>query len=66
MARLVDAHDWAATPLGPKDRGLPGIDGNELTRRIRSTPTGASALLIAVSGYRSDLDRSTALAAGGG
>jgi signal transduction histidine kinase/CheY-like chemotaxis protein len=46
------------------DMGLPGIDGNELARRIRSTPAGAQALVIAVSGYGSDLDRSTGLAAG--
>jgi len=46
------------------DMGLPGIDGNELARRIRQKAAGADALIIAVSGYGSELDRAAALAAG--
>ncbi len=46
------------------DIGLPGIDGNELARRLRSQPETAQALLVAVTGYGQEQDRETALAAG--
>jgi len=46
------------------DIGLPGMDGNELARRLRAQPENADALLVAVSGYGQEADRSRALAAG--
>ncbi|MEN3274989.1 MAG: hypothetical protein V7631_779 [Massilia sp.] len=46
------------------DIGLPGMDGNELARRLRAQPETAHSVLIAVSGYGQAQDRQTALAAG--
>ncbi|MBC7976358.1 MAG: response regulator, partial [Myxococcales bacterium] len=46
------------------DVGLPGIDGFEVARRIRSNPRNASVTLIAVTGYGQKSDRRTALEAG--
>jgi PAS domain S-box-containing protein len=39
------------------DIGLPGMDGNELARRLRADPRTARAVLIAVTGYGQALDR---------
>ena len=46
------------------DVGLPGMDGNELARRLRAAPGTAHALLIAATGYGQEADRRRALAAG--
>jgi CheY-like chemotaxis protein len=46
------------------DIGLPGIDGNELARRIRASLNGISPCLIAMTGYGQPEDRSRALRAG--
>ncbi|WP_136222870.1 ATP-binding protein [Massilia sp. Mn16-1_5] len=46
------------------DIGLPGIDGNELARRLRAQPETADALLVAVTGYGQENDRKATLAAG--
>ena len=46
------------------DIGLPGIDGNELARRLRAQHETAGATLIAVTGYGQDSDRKVTLAAG--
>jgi CheY-like chemotaxis protein len=46
------------------DIGLPGMDGNELARRLRAQPETARSLLIAVTGYGQDSDRQQALASG--
>ena len=46
------------------DIGLPGIDGNELARRLRDQPENEAARLIAVTGYGQDSDRVNALSAG--
>ncbi|QOL50124.1 hybrid sensor histidine kinase/response regulator [Massilia litorea] len=46
------------------DIGLPEMDGNELARRLRAQPETARALLVAITGYGQEHDRSTALAAG--
>jgi two-component system cell cycle response regulator DivK len=43
------------------DLQLPGIDGTEALRRIRSTAQGASIPVLAVSAYAMDADRSRAL-----
>lgn len=39
------------------DIGLPGIDGYEVARRLRSQARHAHVLLVAVTGYASDSDR---------
>jgi signal transduction histidine kinase/DNA-binding response OmpR family regulator len=46
------------------DLGLPGIDGFEVARRLRSTARGAAMRLVAVSGYGQPLDRKRTQAAG--
>ncbi|MDQ3524092.1 MAG: ATP-binding protein [Chloroflexota bacterium] len=46
------------------DIGLPEMDGNELAKRLRAQPETAKSLLIAVTGYGQEKDRSQALAGG--
>ncbi len=41
------------------DIGLPGMDGNELARRLRNEANTRSALLIAVTGYGQQSDGHT-------
>ena len=50
--------------VGLLDIGLPGMDGNELARRIRSGGGPHRPALIAVSGYGQAHDRDKALQAG--
>ncbi|MGZ5818696.1 MAG: ATP-binding protein [Burkholderiaceae bacterium] len=42
------------------DIGLPGMDGNELARRLRVLPRSETALLVAISGYGQQVDRERA------
>jgi two-component system CheB/CheR fusion protein len=58
----------AALDLGPVDAalldiGLPGLDGYELARRIRTRP-GPAPFLVALTGYGRAADRAAAAAAG--
>ena len=46
------------------DIGLPEMTGYELGRRLRALPDGASATLIALTGYGQPDDRAVAKAAG--
>jgi signal transduction histidine kinase/BarA-like signal transduction histidine kinase len=46
------------------DIGLPGMDGNELARRLRLIPEAAQATLIAVTGYGKQYDKDTSISAG--
>jgi signal transduction histidine kinase/ActR/RegA family two-component response regulator len=46
------------------DIGLPGMDGNELARHIRQTPTGQRVVLIAVTGYGQETARQASREAG--
>ena len=46
------------------DIGLPEMDGNELARRLRAHPASANCLLIAITGYGQESDRSSTAAAG--
>ena len=46
------------------DLGLPGIDGFEVTRRIRQQDALKAVVLVAVTGYGRDTDRQRAQAAG--
>jgi PAS domain S-box-containing protein len=46
------------------DIGLPGMDGNELARRLRARPETSGTTLIALTGYGQEQDRQNAMAAG--
>jgi CheY-like chemotaxis protein len=46
------------------DVGLPGFDGYEVARRIRSSPSGKGVYLVAVTGYGLASDKSRAREAG--
>ncbi len=46
------------------DIGLPGMDGRELARRLRSSPHASQATIVALSGYAQAEDQQSALAAG--
>ena len=46
------------------DLGLPGMDGFEVARQIRSLPTGEAIRLIAVTGWGQDEDRARTKEAG--
>jgi CheY-like chemotaxis protein len=46
------------------DIGLPGWDGYEVVRRVRAAPGGNAVLLVALTGYGRDEDRTRAAAAG--
>jgi CheY-like chemotaxis protein len=46
------------------DIGLPGLDGYEVARRLRSRPETAAALLVALTGYGQDEDRRRSQEAG--
>ncbi|MBC7415277.1 MAG: response regulator [Herminiimonas sp.] len=46
------------------DIGLPGMDGNELARTLRTLPQLAQTMLIAVTGYGKEFDRDQSIAAG--
>lgn len=57
-----------ASSLAPEcvlvDIGLPDIDGYEVARRLRNNPATSRLRLIAVTGYGTQEDRRSALAAG--
>jgi CheY-like chemotaxis protein len=46
------------------DIGLPGMDGYEVARRLRTLPAARNALIVAVSGYGQAEDRERSRAAG--
>ncbi|WP_181373226.1 ATP-binding response regulator [Massilia glaciei] len=46
------------------DIGLPGMDGNELARRLRAHPGTAGAVLVAITGYGQEQDRISSMQAG--
>jgi len=46
------------------DIGLPGLDGFEVARRLRSEPVFSETILIAITGYGQQADRENAMAAG--
>jgi two-component system, chemotaxis family, CheB/CheR fusion protein len=46
------------------DIGLPGIDGFEVARQLREIPAMAAALIVGLSGYGADSDRTRAREAG--
>jgi two-component system CheB/CheR fusion protein len=63
MAALDAVEEWHPHVV-LSDIGLPGMDGYELARRLRSRPGLGGAVLVALSGYGRDEDKRAALAAG--
>jgi signal transduction histidine kinase len=70
VATAVDGYDGlrqaaAALPdIALVDIGLPGIDGYEVARRMRSDPATKGVRLIALTGYGQESDRARAIDAG--
>jgi CheY-like chemotaxis protein len=58
---MAEAHDPDIIFL---DIGMPGLDGLEVARRIRSGPLGQQVRLVAVTGRSQPHDREAALTAG--
>ena len=46
------------------DIGLPDLDGYKLAQRLRATPWGHGAVLVAVTGWGQEQDRQRAIEAG--
>jgi signal transduction histidine kinase/ActR/RegA family two-component response regulator len=67
MPRAVDALrllDEFVADVAFLDIGLPGMDGFELARRLRTDPRVQSMVLVALTGYGRDEDRDEARRAG--
>jgi CheY-like chemotaxis protein len=60
----IEAVAKLAPDLALIDIGLPGIDGYEVARRLRTTEKGRMMRLIAISGYGQPGDRRRAMEAG--
>jgi CheY-like chemotaxis protein/nitrogen-specific signal transduction histidine kinase len=60
----VGAFESARPEVVLVDVGLPGFDGYEVARRIRSAPGGREVLLVALTGYGQPRDRRAAEDAG--
>jgi len=63
-ARALQLADECRPDVALLDIGLPGMDGREIARRIRTRPWGHHALLIALSGWGSEGDQRQSLDAG--
>jgi CheY-like chemotaxis protein len=62
--RALSSLDKGRTQLFVLDIGLPGIDGYELARRLRSDAATADAVIVALTGYGQAHDRVLSKAAG--
>lgn len=60
----LNAADTFEPQVAILDLGLPGIDGFELARRLRSRPWGHRVMLIALSGWGQDEHRRKSREAG--
>jgi CheY-like chemotaxis protein len=63
LAALASAPKWRPEVI-LLDIGLPGIDGYEVARRLRSQPETRGAVLVALTGYGQDEDRRRSQEAG--
>jgi PAS domain S-box-containing protein len=62
--RGIEAIGRNAPEVAIIDIGMPGMDGYEVARRVRELPDSESVLLIAVTGFGQEDDRTRALGAG--
>lgn len=62
--KAIEAARDATFDVALIDIGLPGIDGYEVARRIRTMPNGKTIRLAAVTGYGQDADKQRAQSAG--
>jgi signal transduction histidine kinase len=62
--QALEAADRVRPDLVLLDIGMPGMDGYEVARRIRSQPWGRSATLVALSGWGQESDRKRSREAG--
>ncbi len=62
--RALDVIDAFAPKLILMDLQLPGMDGLELTRRLKADPKRRSIVIVALTAYAMKGDREKALAAG--
>jgi CheY-like chemotaxis protein len=63
-AEAVDAAERLHPDVILLDIGLPGVNGYEACRRIRERPWGKRILLVALTGWGKDEDRSLSRDAG--
>jgi two-component system, sensor histidine kinase len=63
-AAAVQALDTFSPAVVFLDLGMPGMDGYETARRMRARPAARDTLLIAVTGWGQERDRSQTTAAG--
>lgn len=62
-AAVEAAHDFRPH-IVLLDLGLPGLDGYEVAKRIRQYPKLEHAVLVAITGYRQESDRTRSREAG--
>jgi signal transduction histidine kinase len=62
--QALEAADRVRPDLVLLDIGMPGMDGYEVARRIRSRPWGRAATLVALSGWGQESDRKRSREAG--
>jgi CheY-like chemotaxis protein len=62
--KAIEAVGNATFDVALVDIGLPGIDGYEVARRVRTMPNGKAIRLVAITGYRRDADKQRAQSAG--
>jgi signal transduction histidine kinase len=62
--QALEAADRVRPDLVLLDIGMPGMDGYEVARRIRSQPWGRAATLVALSGWGQESDRKRSREAG--
>jgi len=61
VLRLIDEFDPDVALI---DIGMPGMSGYDLARRLRATPAGETAYLVALTGWGQDEDRRRSREAG--